>query len=652
MEAFTINTDTQTKGLTKADLEATPAVGLTPIESYVVTKIEQKLDDEDTIIVDKNEDGTIKDIAYQALGYSGAKDKFLSQIARFLPQKINTLFDLFGGSFSLGININADKIIYNEDDTNVFSIVKGMSEGTPGDNVQKVLKSEEKYDLGKVDTKGKTEDELKEAQAEHKLKHKKLQASYASNPIKKWEDFYLGVIHSWAGRISYDTKEVFNSRTTDIYHYFNQSLQKKVSKYSEKLINMGKKVEYNNLSYEAYKDIYYEDNDVVYLDPPYSLTNTDYVRKWNKEKGDEKLFEFIDHIAAKGVKFAMSNVFEMDGRTNDALKEWAKKYKVYYLDITYTQSDKSKVIDPKTGNKAFPTVEVLITNYGEGCNNPNVVAMYKEDTENIVQGSFFIGDEVEQGNKSNRLAELAFERFQYSHRQTQLYKCEELIQRINTGKSIILFHEKYHIQKRLDRENGVKTKTYKQTVEAAYDFDYETGRRCMNLAIDSRIAKLKIEDIMKFKRKSLDALNDMKVLSDEEFSLFLNGKHVLKSTRPIAKSRQKPQEPSSTINDTEQVESDLSSPDSVEMVPTAEEDIIDNTEYTQIEKEFINPFCDLAPDAEVKELLDMDQEKLVELFLQYKLLTSEPRLPSSSNNNFPHYLEVEEDQNSFFTKAS
>ena len=122
----------------------------------------------------------------------------------------------------------------------------------------------------------------------------------------------------------------------------------------------------------------------------------------------------------------------------------------------------------------------------------------------------------------------------------------------------------------MDKEQGLKTQTYKEAIEAAYNFDYETGRRCMNLAKDTRIAKLKVEDILKFKKKSLDTLSSLKVLTDEEFSLFLNGKHILKSTRPIAKSRQKPQKPLKTENDEVLKEEVSNAPSSSETVPTAE----------------------------------------------------------------------------------
>ena len=48
------------------------------------------------------------------LNYTGGKYKLLKQIIPLLPDNINTFVDLFGGGFNVGINVKANKIIYND----------------------------------------------------------------------------------------------------------------------------------------------------------------------------------------------------------------------------------------------------------------------------------------------------------------------------------------------------------------------------------------------------------------------------------------------------------------------------------------------------------------------------------------------------------
>ena len=48
------------------------------------------------------------------LNYVGGKYKILNQIIPKFPKKINTFVDLFGGGFNVGINVDADIIVYND----------------------------------------------------------------------------------------------------------------------------------------------------------------------------------------------------------------------------------------------------------------------------------------------------------------------------------------------------------------------------------------------------------------------------------------------------------------------------------------------------------------------------------------------------------
>ena len=70
-----------------------------------------------------------------------------------------------------------------------------------------------------------------------------------------------------------------------------------------------------------------------------------------------KLFNILDELNNKGVKFALSNVIKHKGNENQSLINWMKKYNVHYLDFNYKNSNyHSKNTDRET-------VEVLITNY-------------------------------------------------------------------------------------------------------------------------------------------------------------------------------------------------------------------------------------------------------------------------------------------------
>lgn len=51
------------------------------------------------------------------------------------PDKINTFVDLFGGGFNVGINVNADHIIYNDICKQVVDFLRYLQ----GSNIEEVL---------------------------------------------------------------------------------------------------------------------------------------------------------------------------------------------------------------------------------------------------------------------------------------------------------------------------------------------------------------------------------------------------------------------------------------------------------------------------------------------------------------------------------
>ena len=101
-------------------------------------------------------------------------------------------------------------------------------------------------------------------------------------------------------------------------------------------------------------------NDFVYCDPPYLITTGSYndgnrgFKDW-KEEEELKLYEVLDNLDKKNVKFALSNVIEHKGKENKLLKEWSKKYRVIYLTSNYSNSSYNK--------KKKKSIEVLVVNY-------------------------------------------------------------------------------------------------------------------------------------------------------------------------------------------------------------------------------------------------------------------------------------------------
>lgn len=101
-------------------------------------------------------------------------------------------------------------------------------------------------------------------------------------------------------------------------------------------------------------------DDFVYCDPPYLNTEAVYNEKrafggWNEED-DIKLFNILDDLDKRGIRWGLSNVFVNRGKENVHLKLWCEQrgYNVRHLNRNYNPFSR--------GNSNND--EVYIFNYG------------------------------------------------------------------------------------------------------------------------------------------------------------------------------------------------------------------------------------------------------------------------------------------------
>lgn len=75
------------------------------------------------------------------LNYVGGKYKILKEITPLFPSKINTFVDLFGGGFNVGVNVNAEHIVYNDIQKEVVQFLNYIK----GNDIEKLLCEIENY---------------------------------------------------------------------------------------------------------------------------------------------------------------------------------------------------------------------------------------------------------------------------------------------------------------------------------------------------------------------------------------------------------------------------------------------------------------------------------------------------------------------------
>lgn len=280
-----------------------------------------------------------KKLIKSPMNYVGGKYKLLPQILPLFPRNIDTFVDLFCGGFNVGINVEANRIIGNDLCKEVIEVYQGIqNEGV--ENALKLVKGQVyKYELSKTNEEG----------------YKAIR-NYYNTVDKSWYIFYAMLTHAFNYQIRFNKKGEYNMPFGRNRSHFNATLEKHFVEFSRQIED--KNIIFTNKSFEDLNIDKLTDRDFVYLDPPYLITCASYNEQdgWNEDK-EMKLLDLCDRLNKKGIKFALSNVLEHKGKSNDILKEWSKKYNVNYLNYDYNNCNY------QDNNKQYKTVEVLITNY-------------------------------------------------------------------------------------------------------------------------------------------------------------------------------------------------------------------------------------------------------------------------------------------------
>lgn len=284
------------------------------------------------------------------LNYSGNKAKILKTLINLFPKNIKTFVDVFCGSGIVGLNAEFQNLILNDKEKHIIDLLQYFQNNSLDDILNEIDKVIAEYKL--TDSKSKPKGFYKIYKNEGLSRYNKegfleLRKSYNQNPSEI--KLFTLIIFGFNYFLRFNSKGLFNVPVgkTD----FSNSQYKKSVEFIRALQN--KNIKLLNLDFRN-KELY-KNGDFFYFDPPYFITDAPYNASWNEE--DEKdLYDILDLVHLKNKKFALSNVLESNGKSNDLLKNWSKKYSIIPIDRQYTTANYRR-------KNLGKTQEVLIINY-------------------------------------------------------------------------------------------------------------------------------------------------------------------------------------------------------------------------------------------------------------------------------------------------
>ena len=285
------------------------------------------------------------DFIKSPLNYTGGKYKLLPQLLEIFPKEIDTFVDLFAGGGNVAVNVNAKHIIYNDIMWQVPEMLQEFKRVGVEECLQRIDYFIEAYELSKDNREG----------------YLKLRECYnnsfdlefsLTDPLM----LYTLICYSFNNQIRFNSKHEYNMPFGKNWSSFNPALREKFVAFVNRLQEID--IQFFSKDFRKLKIGGLKGSDFVYCDPPYLITVASYNENggWG-EQAERELLSKLDEIDKAGVRFGLSNVLESRGKENTILKEWAKRYKVNYLEHTYSNCSYHKK------DKESKDVEVLITNY-------------------------------------------------------------------------------------------------------------------------------------------------------------------------------------------------------------------------------------------------------------------------------------------------
>ncbi len=285
------------------------------------------------------------------ISYPGNKNRIVNQLIPLFPKDYSIFVDVFCGSGVVAVNSLSKTIVCNDISKHTLEVLDyfyNNSFETVVFNIEKIINN---YGLtySRIMEKGTYVEEKHEGLSRYnKNGFLRLKCDY--NNDKSIEKLIVLLIYGFNHYIRFNNNDEYNVPVGKVD--FSASIYNNLKLFMEEL----KKKELYLLNEDFENTKLYEFEDALYyFDPPYLITTAPYNISWTIED-EKRLLKLLDRLNSEGKKFALSNVILSNGKKNELLIEWSKKYKTNVLKRQYRNANYQK-------KNITESIEVLITNF-------------------------------------------------------------------------------------------------------------------------------------------------------------------------------------------------------------------------------------------------------------------------------------------------
>jgi len=279
------------------------------------------------------------------LNYTGNKSRLMSQFMNHFPKDIDVFVDLFCGGATVGLSVNAKKVIFIDNNINVINLLKHLSIHDFTSILERLEVLVKKYNLSysakygyQIYRKEPSEKDNNGFKSFNIEGYYKLRSDFNSlkdkSTCEALDLLYLLVVYAFNNDMRFNRSGEFNLPVgkTDL----NKSNLLKLSNYIDRVKKINCSFICGDFREEKIKNILLN-ADFIYADPPYLIGNAVYneTSNWTEET-EQELIDLLEVLNKNKKRFAISNVLGKVGASNKPLSDWLfNRADLHIVDIDY-----------------------------------------------------------------------------------------------------------------------------------------------------------------------------------------------------------------------------------------------------------------------------------------------------------------------------
>ena len=240
--------------------------------------------------------------------YMGNKKKLIKKgLIELFPKNINKFIEPFGGSAIVSMNTQANVYFISDIDNNLVDLYKLFKYNEADTIINHINSRIDEYGLAREGT-NRTTFKDKEKIEIYKQAYMNFRKHY--NETKNVLDFYTLMFYSFSQQFRFNNKGDFNMPCeNDCFSKINEEYIKNGCNFFNKDTVCIGKSDFRTINIDLL-----DENDFIYLDPPYLNTTATYNENggWNIQDEND-LYELCEKLNNKYINFGLSNVFENKG---------------------------------------------------------------------------------------------------------------------------------------------------------------------------------------------------------------------------------------------------------------------------------------------------------------------------------------------------